>query len=222
MSKPNIIVLLGAPGAGKGTQAVRLSAACGIPHISTGDLFRANLKAGTPLGEKAKGYMNQGQLVPDELVLDMLFDRVGEPDCQEGYLLDGFPRTLAQAEALDRALEERLGPGNHLRVVNLEVDESTIVTRASGRLLCRGCDRIAHLEYSPPATSGVCDACGGELYQREDDKPEVVRERLAVYHKQTAPLVGYYKNKGVLTTVDGERTPDEVFKDLQSLCREGQ
>ena len=217
MSKPNVIVLLGAPGAGKGTQAARLSVACELPHVSTGDLFRANLKQGTPLGEKARGFMDKGLLVPDELVLDMLFDRVAAEDCSGGYLLDGFPRTLPQAEALDA----RLDGGADVRAINLEVADETIVGRAAGRLLCRSCDAIAHLEFSPPAKAGVCDNGGGELYQRDDDKPEVVRERLRVYHDQTAPLVGYYEQQGVLTAVDGERAPDEVFADLQTLCGGG-
>ncbi|MFT5289736.1 MAG: adenylate kinase [Planctomycetota bacterium] len=217
METPKIIVLLGAPGAGKGTQAARLSAACGIPHVSTGDLFRANLKQGTALGEKARGFMDQGLLVPDELVLDMLFDRVSAEDCASGYLLDGFPRTLPQAEALDG----RLGDASGVQAVNLEVEEETIVLRASGRLLCHGCDTIAHRKFKPPAKEGVCDFCGGELYQRDDDKPDVVRERLRVYHDQTAPLVGYYQSKGILSAINGERTPDEVFADLESLCLEG-
>lgn len=217
MAVPKVIVLLGAPGAGKGTQAVRLSAACAVPHISTGDLFRANLKQGTALGEKARGYMDKGQLVPDDLVLDMLFDRVAADDCREGYLLDGFPRTLPQAEAL----AARLGDSAAIQALNLEVVDETIVLRAGGRLLCRGCDNIAHATFDPPAKEGVCDRCGSELYQRDDDKPEVVRERLRVYHEQTAPLVGYYQSQGVLTAVDGERTPDEVFQDLERLCGEG-
>lgn len=210
----SVIILLGAPGAGKGTQAVRLSAACSLPHVSTGDLFRANLSSGTPLGMKAKGYMESGNLVPDELVLDMLFDRVAQPDCKPGYLLDGFPRTLAQAEALDG----RLDGSAKLSVINLRVADETIVKRAGGRLLCKSCGNIQHLEFDPPAKAGVCDACGGELYQRKDDQPEVIRERLRVYHEQTEPLVRYYQSKGCLQDVDGERTPDEVFDELNSVC----
>lgn len=208
----SVLVLLGAPGAGKGTQAARLSAELGLPHVATGDLFRANLSQGTELGAKAKSYMEAGELVPDQLVLDMLFARVSEADCRDGYLLDGFPRTLAQAKALD----ERLGDDVWLQVVDLEVSDETIVERAAGRLLCRSCSNIHHRRFAPPAKEGVCDACGGELYQREDDVPEVVRQRLVVYHEQTEPLVRFYREKGVLQSVDGERSPDEVADALAS------
>lgn len=212
----DIIILLGAPGAGKGTQAVRLCESRSIPHVSTGDLFRANLQQATPIGLKAKEYMDAGQLVPDEVVLDMLTERVAAPDCAEGYLLDGFPRTLAQA----RALDERLGDDDSLRVVNIVVSDETIVRRAAGRLICRSCGNIQHLEFDPPAKEGVCDADGGELYQRKDDAPTVVRERLEVYHDQTEPLVEHYAGKGVLGTVDGERSPDEVYADVEAALPE--
>ena len=207
-----VVILLGAPGAGKGTQAQRLSKDLGIAHIATGDLFRENLKGETPLGLKAKEYMNSGKLVPDALVLEMLFDRVARPDCAEGYLLDGFPRTLPQAEALEAALAEQ--GGIELRALNLEVRDEVIVGRATGRLLCRSCDAIYHAEFSPPAVAGKCDVEGGELYTREDDRAEVVTERLAVYHEQTAPLVDFYESRGVLTRVDGERHPDQVNETL--------
>ena len=206
----SVVILLGAPGAGKGTQAVRLSKACGLPHVATGDLFREHLSNGTPFGMKAKEYMDAGKLVPDAVVLDMLAERVGQPDCASGYLLDGFPRTLAQAEAL----EERLGEGTSVRVFNLEVADEVIVRRAAGRLLCKSCGNIQHKEFKPPAKEGVCDNCGGELYQRKDDAPEVVRKRLEVYHEETRPLVSFYEERGVLETVDGERAPEEVYETL--------
>jgi len=210
---PRIVILLGAPGAGKGTQAKRLAASRGLTHISTGDLFRENLANETELGKQAKGYMESGQLVPDELVLDMLFDRVSRPDCEDGYVLDGFPRTLPQAEALER----RLGADVVPIVPNLEVSVETIVRRASGRLTCRACGNLQHLEFSPPRVAGTCDVCGGELYQRKDDQPDVVRERLHVYEEQTAPLVDFYRTRGVLHSIDGERDADAVFKDVEAL-----
>ena len=211
-----ILILLGAPGAGKGTQAARLAKAYELPHVSTGDLFREHLGTGSSIGLKAKEYMDGGQLVPDEVVLDMLAERVAKPDCEVGYLLDGFPRTLPQAESLDA----RLHSDDRVVVLALEVADETIIRRASGRLLCRSCGNIHHRDFKPPGAEGVCDACGGELYQRSDDAPEVVKERLAVYEKQTAPLVAFYEEKGVLTRVDGERAPDEVFDALQAVLAE--
>ena len=205
-----VVIILGAPGAGKGTQAQRLSASLGLAHIATGDLFRENLKNETALGLEAKEFMNSGRLVPDELVIKMLFDRVARHDCERGYLLDGFPRTLAQAEALEKAL----GPDVDLTVLNLEVADQTIIGRAAGRLLCRGCDAIWHRDFNPPAKAGVCDSCGSELYSREDDQEEVVAERLSVYHTQTAPLVEFYSTRGVLHGVDGELSPDQVNQAL--------
>lgn len=213
MSAPTVVILLGAPGAGKGTQAKRLAAACKLPHVSTGDLFRENLKAETELGLRAKEYMESGRLVPDELVLDMLFDRVAKDDCRSGYILDGFPRTRAQAEAL----EARLGGDASVIAPNLEVADDTIIRRAAGRLVCKGCGHIQHLSASPPKVAGVCDECGGQLEQRKDDAPEVVAERLKVYYRETAPLVEFYRQRGVLVPVDGERAPDEVFEDLVGL-----
>lgn len=203
-----VVVMLGAPGAGKGTQAVRLSLALSIQHVSTGDLFREHLKQGTQLGSQAKQYMEEGHLVPDDLVVDMLFDRVQRADCREGYLLDGYPRTLHQAEVL----EERLVSDIPMQVLELEVSDESIVERASGRLLCDRCGHIQHEKFSPPVVAGVCDACGGTLRQREDDRPEVVRNRLAVYHDQTQPLSEYYRKRDMLCVVDGSKTPDDVYE----------
>jgi adenylate kinase len=208
--RTSVVILLGAPGSGKGTQAARLGAARSLPHISTGDLFRSHLSRATPIGLKAKAYMSAGKLVPDAVVLDMLLERVSAADCARGYLLDGFPRTLAQA----RALDERLGPDAGLTALNLEVSDETIVERAAGRLLCRKGGHIQHAKYSPPKVPGVCDTCGGELYQRDDDAPAIVRERLRVYHQETEPLVRLYSERGVLQTIDGERAPDQVYADL--------
>jgi adenylate kinase len=206
-----VVILLGPPGSGKGTQAVRLTKELGIPHISTGDLFRENVSKDTELGKRAKTYMNAGKLVPDEVVLDMLFDRVSRPDSTHGYLLDGFPRTIPQAEAF----EKHLGPNTELIVLELDVPDDIIIKRAEGRLTCKSCGTIYNRYYSPPAKEGICDKCGGELYQRPDDKLEVVQERLRVYHDQTQPLVDYYTKKGVLRRVDGTQSPDDVFKALQ-------
>ena len=207
-----VVILLGPPGSGKGTQAERLTKDLGIPHISTGDLFRENISKDTELGKRAKTFMNAGKLVPDEVVLDMLFDRVSRPDSTNGYLLDGFPRTIAQAEALDK----HLSSSAKLVVLDLEVPDDMIVKRAEGRLTCKTCSSIYNRYFSPPETEGVCDKCKGELMQRPDDKLEVVQERLRVYHKQTHPLIEYYTKKGVLTSVDGTQSPDEVFKSLKA------
>lgn len=206
-----VVILLGPPGSGKGTQAVRLTKELGIPHISTGDLFRENISQDTELGKRAKTFMNAGKLVPDELVLDMLFDRVSRPDSAGGYLLDGFPRTLPQAEAL----EKHLAANTNLTVLDLEVPDEVIVKRAEGRLTCKSCGNVHNKYFSPPEKEGVCDKCGGELMQRPDDKADVVQERLRVYHDQTQPLVEYYNRKGVLKRVDGTKSPDEVFSSLK-------
>ena len=208
---PSLVILLGAPGAGKGTQAVRLSEALSLPHIATGDLFRENMKNETELGRSAKGFMEAGKLVPDELVVDMLFDRVAKDDCKDGYLLDGFPRTLAQAEVLS----QRVPSDWDVRALNIEVDDESVVERAAGRLLCRTCSNIHHATFSPPENEGVCDADGGELYRRKDDDPEVVRQRIAVYHQDTRPVVDFYTQKELLRSVDGGGTPDEVFQALR-------
>ena len=211
MSSSRVIILLGPPGAGKGTQAVRLAAELGIAHVATGDLFRENLSQGTDLGNRAKGYMEAGKLVPDDLVLEMLFDRVSKPDCAEGYLLDGFPRTLPQAKALTKAL----GNQAYLTLL-LEVEDELLVGRASGRLLCRGCSNIHHDTFSPPKQEGKCDACGGELYRRKDDAAEVVRERLVVFHNETQPMIDYYRELGSLEVIDGSQMPDAVFAELKA------
>ncbi len=213
--KQKVIILLGPPASGKGTQASRLAAEYKVPHISTGDLFRENISKNTELGKTAKAYMDKGQLVPDELVLDMLFDRVSRPDCSRGYVLDGFPRTIPQAEAFDKRLQK----GVDLIVLNLEVADETLIKRTSGRVSCKECGHIHNIYFSPPKTPNVCDKCGGSLVQRADDKPEVVKERLKVYHAQTEPLIGYYKSQGKLVTIDGEKAPDQVFSDLKSAIK---
>lgn len=208
-----IVILLGAPGAGKGTQAARLAQARSLAHVSTGDLLRDQVKRGTPLGAKAKGFMDRGEYVPDDLVLDMLAERVAAPDCGGGYVLDGFPRTDVQA----LALEKRIGGSDHVVVVNLEVSDDSIVERAAGRLSCKQCARVYHRENAPPRKSGTCDACGGELFQRSDDEASVVTERLRVYREKTAPLVRFYEARGLLVTLDGEESPDAVFTRLSGL-----
>ncbi len=206
-----IIILLGPPGSGKGTQASRLSKELGIPHISTGDLFRENIAQDTPLGRKAKEYINAGKLGPDELVYDMLYDRVSRPDCAKGYLLDGFPRTMAQAQVF----QEKLPPKARVIVLNLNVSDEAIIKRITGRLLCKQCGAIYNRFTSPPSQEGICDKCGGEIYQRPDDKLEVVQERLRVYHKQTKPLIDFFQSTGSLHHVNGENQPDQVFADLK-------
>lgn len=208
---PLVVILLGPPGSGKGTQAVRLTKELGIPHISTGDLFRENMSKNTELGKTAKGYIEAGKLVPDQIVLDMLFDRVSRPDSAQGYLLDGFPRTLSQAETLDKYL----GDDVHLIVLDLVVPNDAIIKRAEGRLTCRNCGHVFNRYFSPAEQEGICDKCEGELYQRSDDKMEVVQERLRVYHAQTKPLVEYYAKKHALQRVDGTMSPDEVFESLK-------
>lgn len=188
------LVFLGPPGAGKGTCASRVSAIIGIPQISTGDMLRAAVKAGTPLGMKAKSYMDAGDLVPDELVNSMLKERLAQPDCEKGFILDGYPRTLAQAQELDKITTIEMA-------VNIDVAEDILITRMASRLTCRNCGEIYNTLTLPPKQEGVCDKCGGELYQRDDQKPEVVRERIAIYNQKTAPLIDYYKNKGILVNV---------------------
>ena len=203
------IIMLGAPGAGKGTQAANIAAKYQIPHISTGDIFRANLKAGTELGKKAKEYMDQGLLVPDELTCDLVTDRVSKDDCANGYILDGFPRTIPQAEALDKALEA-LGEKMDY-AIDVDVPDENIVRRMGGRRACVGCGATYHLEYAPTKVEGICDTCGKELILRDDDKPETVQKRLNVYHEQTQPLIDYYTNAGILKTVDGTVDIEDVF-----------
>ena len=208
-------VLLGPPGAGKGTQAVRLVEKYGVPQISTGDIFRANIKEGTELGKKAQEYTNSGQLVPDELVVDLVKDRLMQEDCANGYLLDGFPRTVYQAEHFDRFIEKR---GHELDLVlDIEVPNEVILPRMAGRRVCRGCGASYHAVTHPPKKEGVCDLCGGEVYQREDDAEETVLARLKVYADQTSPLIDYYHKTGKLAVVDGDRPVGEVFETICAL-----
>lgn len=209
------IIMLGAPGAGKGTQATRIAEKYHIPHISTGDIFRANIKEGTELGLKAKAYMDAGELVPDSLTVELLLDRVAKDDCVNGYVLDGFPRTIAQADVLTEAL---LKTGDQVDLaINVDVPDEHIAKRMSGRRSCPHCGQAYHIEFEPPVKEGICDKCGTELIQRDDDKPETVTKRLAVYHEQTQPLIEYYDNKGVLKTIDGTKPMDEVFADITAL-----
>ena len=203
------IIMLGAPGAGKGTQAKKIAEKYSIPHISTGDIFRANIKNGTELGKKAKTYMDQGLLVPDELVVDLVVDRVKQDDCSNGYVLDCFPRTIPQAEALDKALAA-MGEAMDF-AINVEVPDENIVRRMSGRRACVDCGATYHIVYAPTKEENICDNCHGELILREDDKPETVQKRLNVYHEQTQPLIDYYTEKNILVEVDGTVDIDEVF-----------
>ncbi len=203
------IIMLGAPGAGKGTQAKMIADKYQIPHISTGDIFRANIKNGTELGREAKKYMDQGLLVPNELTVKILLDRVAQPDCKDGYVLDGFPRTIPQAKVLDEALVE-LGDAIDY-AINVDVPDENIIKRMSGRRACLSCGATYHIEHIPPKTEGVCDKCGQPLVLRDDDKPETVQNRLHVYHEQTQPLIDFYSEKGVLKTVDGTVDMKDVF-----------
>ncbi|MCR4717920.1 MAG: adenylate kinase [Lachnospiraceae bacterium] len=209
------IVMLGAPGAGKGTQAKMIAEKYTIPHISTGDIFRANIKNGTPLGAKAKEYMDKGLLVPDELVCDLVVDRIKQDDCKNGYILDGFPRTIPQAEALTDALSKINDKVEF--AINVEVPDENIVNRMSGRRACVGCGATYHIKYNAPKVEDVCDTCGEKLILRDDDKPETVQKRLDVYHEQTQPLIDYYKNQGVLAEVDGTVDMDLVFDNIVKL-----
>ena len=209
------IVMLGAPGAGKGTQAKKIAEEYGVPHISTGDIFRANIKNNTPLGQQAKIYMDKGELVPDELVVSLIMDRFDEPDCEKGYVLDGYPRTIPQAKALDNALKEN---GEKLDyAVDVDVPDEVIIDRMGGRRACLNCGATYHIINNPPKAENVCDACGNELVQRDDDKEETVKNRLDVYHDQTEPLKQYYADAGVLYTVDGTKEMEEVFKSICSI-----
>ncbi len=212
------IIMLGAPGAGKGTQAAQVAKQYHIPHISTGDIFRANIKGGTELGKKAKTYMDQGLLVPDELVVDLVADRIQQEDCANGYVFDGFPRTIPQAEALDKALEAMGSKIDY--AVDIEVPDENIVNRMSGRRACLACGATYHIQFNAPKAEGICDTCGQELVQRADDKPETVLNRLEVYHAQTQPLIDYYTEKGILKTVDGTVDVPEVFKAIIDILGE--
>jgi len=207
------IVLFGPPGAGKGTQAKFISEEYNIPHISTGDILRENVREGTPLGKKAKTFMDKGELVPDTILIDLIKDRLVKPDTRKGFLLDGFPRTLKQAEALDVILDDI--NKNLDMVVNVEVGAAQLVKRLSGRLTCRNCGASYNIKSNPPKVAGVCDACGGELYQRADDTEAAIKNRIEVYTKQTQPLIEYYKKKGILKDIDGEREIDEVRSDIR-------
>jgi adenylate kinase len=213
-TEPRFVILLGPPASGKGTQAARLREALDLPHVASGDLFRENLKNETELGRKAKVYMDRGELVPDDVTIAMVMDRLSQPDCAGGALLDGFPRTIAQAEALARALAER---GHRISVVpNIVVPDEVLVERVSGRRLCRTCGESYHVRFNPPEQPGVCDNDGGELYQRDDDKPETMRQRLKVYWEQTSPLIDYYRDQGVLVEVNGDQAIDAVAADLRA------
>ena len=209
------IIMLGAPGAGKGTQADMICAKYNIPHISTGDIFRANIKNNTELGQKAKSYMDQGLLVPDELVVDLVVDRVKADDCKNGYVLDGFPRTIPQAEALENALN---ASGENVDyAIDVEVPDENIIKRMSGRRACVTCGATYHVEFAPTKVEGVCDKCGAELIIRDDDKPETVKNRLAVYHEQTQPLIDFYADRNVLKEVDGTKKLEEVFDAIVAI-----
>lgn len=209
------IIMLGAPGAGKGTQAKQIAGKYSIPHISTGDIFRANIKNGTDLGKKAKEYMDQGLLVPDELTCDLVMDRIQQDDCENGFVLDGFPRTIPQAEALDAALTKI---GEHMDyAIDVDVPDESIVSRMSGRRACLDCGATYHIVSLPPKTEGKCDHCGSDLVLRDDDKPETVQKRLTVYHEQTQPLIDYYQKQGILKSVDGTQPMEAVFTAITDI-----
>ena len=207
------LILLGPPGAGKGTQASSIVAEYGITHISTGDIFRHNIKNETELGKKVKSYLDNGQLVPDELTIDLVWDRLSKDDCKKGFLLDGFPRTINQAEALQKGLEER---GLKLdKVINIDVDKNILVKRLSGRRVCKNCGESYHIDNKPTLKDGVCDKCSGEVIQRADDNEKTVLDRIEVYEKQTFPLIDFYKNLGLILTVDGTLSIEDVFSQIK-------
>jgi len=217
-TQPNYIILLGPPAAGKGTQAAILCEALGLPHVASGDLFRYNLKNKTELGMKAKAYMDRGELVPDDITIAMVLDRLARPDCKDGALLDGFPRTITQAEALDKALDEK---GTKItKVLNIQVPEALLIERVSGRRICKTCGETYHIAYNKPKVAGVCDHDGGELYQRNDDKPETVQKRLEVYQEQTSPLAGYYRDQGIVTDINGNQAIEDVSKTLLAALKD--
>lgn len=206
------LILLGPPGAGKGTQAERIMGHFGVPHISTGDIFRTAIKEGTPLGVEAKRFLDAGELVPDSIVIGIVTERLGQPDCQKGFLLDGFPRTIPQADALEANLSKCQRKVS--RVINIAVDPEILVKRLSGRRVCRNCGTPYHVETKKEEVTGCCDLCGGELYQRDDDQEETIRKRLAVYREQTEPLIEYYEKRNLLLTVDGSLNIDQVWKEI--------
>jgi adenylate kinase len=211
------LILLGGPGAGKGTQAKKLIDKYQIPQISTGDILRAAVKEGTPMGKKAKEYMDAGKLVPDEVVIGIVEDRLKQPDCTKGFILDGFPRTVPQAEALDTALAKMKSKIDH--VVSIDVDEEALVTRLTGRRTCKNaaCGQMYHIKFTPPKKEGVCDKCGGELYQRDDDNETTVRSRLATYNQATKPLIDYYSGKALVRPIKGEGGIDDIFKQICNI-----
>lgn len=212
------IILMGPPGAGKGTQAKLIAKHCGIPHISTGDLLRRNIKSGTELGKEAALYMNKGQLVPDELTIKILYDRLMDDDCSNGYILDGFPRNLDQAKELDRYLLTRNEKIS--LVLFIEVKPEVLMERISGRRVCKGCGAVYHITDSPSRQNGICDACGGQLIQRDDDKEETVKKRLDVYFEQTAPLIDYYEQAKCLARVDGALEIDQVTQEIKKVFKQ--
>ena len=209
------IIMLGAPGAGKGTQAKMIAAKYHIPHISTGDIFRANIKNGTELGKKAKYYMDTGLLVPDELTCDLVVDRIAQDDCKNGYILDGFPRTIPQAHALDDALAKMGEKIDY--AIDVEVPDQNIVERMSGRRACSRCGAVYHVIFRAPEKEGICDECGGTLELREDDRPDTVQKRLDVYHEQTQPLIDYYREQGIMKSIDGTLKMDMVFDEITNV-----
>lgn len=212
------IILLGPPGSGKGTQAQKMVERYHIPQISTGDILRGAVKEQTPLGVEAQGYMDQGMLVPDEVVVGIVRERLKESDCKGGFILDGFPRTVPQAEALDNTLGEMQRAIDH--VVSIEVPNEELIKRLTGRRTCRNCGAMYHIVFGPPAKEGVCDRCGGELYQRDDDQEETIRARLQVYEEQTAPLIAYYQGKGLLRAIDGVGAIEEIFRNIEQAIEE--
>lgn len=213
IAKKQILILLGAPGCGKGSQAVLLKEKLGIPHISTGEILRENIKKNTPLGLKAKGYIDRGELGPDSLIVDILFERVSQPDCERGYILDGFPRTLSQG----KILQERLGSENEIQAIYFDVSSETILKRILGRLLCKKCGAPYHRTFSPPKVEGQCDLCHSSLFQRDDDREEIAQKRLSVYTEQTAPLLDFFREQGQLRSIPCETTKEEIFTNLIKL-----
>lgn len=213
-----IIIMLGAPGAGKGTQALRMARKYNIPHISTGDLFRSNIKAGTELGIKAQEYMDKGGLVPDEITVGMLLNRINEDDCKKGFILDGFPRNIPQAEVLTETLDKIGSKIDY--AIDIEVPDEFIKERMGGRRVCVNCGETYHIAFNKPKVADICDACGAELIIREDDKPETVQKRLDVYHEKTQPLIDYYDKLRIVRPIDGTRSPEEVFADIVAILGE--